>query len=208
MRRGERFNSITHLVGASLALVGLVALVALSARGGDAVALASLGIYGTTLFLLYLMSTLYHSLGGKAKAVFRRFDHVAIYLLIAGTYTPFTLLTLHGRTGWALFAAIWMLALIGVILAAVRPPHYAPAISMLLYVGMGWLCLFALRPMAEALPTAGLAGLFAGGLFYTGGIAFYAAGERMRYGHGIWHLLVLAGSASHYFVILLCVPWG
>ncbi|AGA91836.1 channel protein, hemolysin III family [Thioflavicoccus mobilis 8321] len=202
MYEGERFNSITHLVGAALALVGGAVLVTLGAIDGDARKIVSFSVYGATLFLLYLFSTLYHSLSGQAKRVFRVLDHQAIYLLIAGTYTPFTLVVLHGATGWWLFGAIWALALFGIVLDALprRGPRIVPVI---IYLIMGWLCLLAFDSVIAALPPAGFHWLLAGGLFYTSGIAFYAFDHRCGWFHGIWHLFVLAGSVCHYFAILL-----
>lgn len=202
MYAGEFFNSISHLVGAVLALIGVTVMVTLASTEGGALRIASLSIYGVTLFLLYLSSTLYHSFKGRAKRVFRILDHDAIYLLIAGTYTPFTLLVLKGATGWWMFSAVWGLALIGILLDSL--PGKRPRIfSLLIYLGMGWLVLFALNPLIAALPPAGFKALLAGGLFYTVGIIFYVLDDRYPWCHGIWHLFVLAGSVSHYFSILL-----
>ena len=204
MHRGERFNSISHLVGAVAALVGLVVVVVMAARQGDPWKIVSLSVYGTTLFLLYTVSTLYHSLEGRAKRVFRKLDHLSIYLLIAGTYTPFTLVTLRGAWGWALFGVIWGLALAGMALETL-PQQGNRVLSVVVYVLMGWLVLVALKPLLAALPTSGFIGLLLGGIFYTGGLAFYLFDERIRHFHGIWHLFVLAGSVSHYLTILLYV---
>ncbi len=202
MYKGERFNSITHLVGAVLALVGVTVMVTLAAMGGEGSRILILTVYGLTLFLLYLFSTLYHSLRGRAKQVFRVLDHHAIYLLIAGTYTPFTLLALRGSTGWWLFGAVWGLAAVGIALDSL--PRKGPRVlSLLIYLGMGWLVLFALGPLIAALPAAGFWWLVAGGVFYTVGVIFYLLDDRYPWCHGIWHLFVLAGSISHYFVILL-----
>ena len=204
MHRGERFNSISHLVGAVAALVGVVVVVVMAARQGDPWKIVSLSVYGTTLFLLYTVSTLYHSLEGRAKRVFRKLDHLSIYLLIAGTYTPFTLVTLRGAWGWALFGVIWGLALAGMALETL-PQQGNRVLSVVVYVLMGWLVLVALKPLLAALPTSGFIGLLLGGIFYTGGLAFYLFDERIRHFHGIWHLFVLAGSVSHYLTILLYV---
>ncbi len=202
MYAGEFFNSISHLVGAVLALIGVTVMVTLAGAEGGALRITSLTVYGVTLFLLYLFSTLYHSLKGRAKLIFRKLDHQAIYLLIAGTYTPFTLLGLKGATGWWMFGAVWALALIGMVLDAL--PHKGPRIlSLVIYLTMGWLVLAALDPLIAALPPAGFWGLLAGGLFYTVGITFYVLDDRYPWCHGIWHLFVLAGSVSHYFTILL-----
>ena len=204
MYHGERFNAITHLVGAALALAGLVVLVVVAVRQGDPWKIASFSIYGATLFMLYGFSALYHSLRGRAKTILRRFDHLAIYLLIAGTYTPFTLVTLRDGWGWVLFGVIWGLAIAGMALEFL--PRKGPRIlALVIYLGMGWLALIALRPLWHALPLMGLVWLVAGGLFYTVGVVFYALDEKLRHAHGVWHLFVLAGSASHYFAILYYV---
>lgn len=204
MYRGERLNSITHLVGAALALAGLVVLVVLAARQGEPWKIVSFSVYGATLFLLYGASTLYHSLRGRAKAVFRKIDHLAIYLLIAGTYTPFTLVTLRGSWGWSLFGVIWGLAILGMA-QEFLPRRRGRVLSLVIYFLMGWLALAALGPLWKALPPMGMAWLVAGGLFYTVGAVFYGLDEKLRHAHGIWHLFVLAGSASHYFAILYYV---
>ena len=204
MYRGERFNGISHLIGAVLALAGLALLVASAARQADAWKIVSFSLYGATLFLLYGFSTLYHSLRGRAKAIFRRLDHLAIYLLIAGTYTPFALVTLRGGWGWSLFGVIWGLAIAGMLLEYL--PRQGPRIlPVVIYLLMGWLALIALRPLMQALAPAGLAWLVAGGLFYTVGVLFYALDARLRHAHGVWHLFVLAGSVSHYFAVLFYV---
>jgi hemolysin III len=204
MYRGERFNGITHLVGAALALAGLALLVTVAARQGDPWKIVSFSLYGATLFMLYGFSTLYHSLRGRAKAIFRRFDHLAIYLLIAGTYTPFALVTLRGGWGWSLFGVIWGLAVVGMALEYL--PRQGPRIlPVVIYLGMGWLALVALRPLWQALPLMGFVWLVAGGLCYTVGVVFYSLDEKLRHAHGVWHLFVLAGSISHYFAIYFYV---
>jgi hemolysin III len=204
MYPGERFNSITHLIGAVLALVGVTVMVTIAAMEGGTIRILTLTIYGVTLFLLYLFSTLYHSLRGRAKQVFQVLDHHAIYLLIAGTYTPFTLLALKGSTGWWLFGAVWCLALTGIVLDSIpRKRGRILILSLSIYLGMGWLVLFALGPLIAALPPAGFWWLLAGGICYTVGVAFYVLDDRWPWCHGIWHLFVLAGSVSHYFAILL-----
>lgn len=204
MYHGERFNSITHLVGAALALAGLIVLVVFASLQGDPWKIVSFSVYGASLFLLYTLSTLYHSLRGRAKDIFRKLDHVAIYLLIAGTYTPFTLVTLHGTWGWSLFGAIWGLAVIGIIVDTLHKKG-SRAIQMVIYLLMGWLILVAMYPLVQALPAGAVALLVLGGLLYTGGIGFYALDARMKHAHGIWHLFVLGGSVSHYLAILLYV---
>jgi len=201
MYHGERFNTITHLVGAALALAGLIVLVVFASLQGDPWKIVSFSVYGASLFLLYTLSTLYHSLRGRAKDIFRKLDHVAIYLLIAGTYTPFTLVTLNGAWGWSLFGVIWGLAVIGIIVDTLHRKG-ARAIQMVIYLLMGWLILVAMYPLVQALPAGAIALLVLGGVLYTGGIAFYALDARVKHAHGIWHLFVLAGSVSHYLAIL------
>ena len=203
MYAGERFNSISHLVGAVAALAGAVVLVVYASMQGNPWKIVSFSIYGTTLFMLYLFSVLYHSLRGEAKGIFRRLDHLAIYLLIAGTYTPFTLVTLNGVWGWWIFGTVWGLALIGMLLEFV--PQKRRILPVIIYLVMGWICLIALKPLLQALPMVGFWGLLAGGLFYTVGIIFYALDKKLQHAHGIWHLFVLAGSVSHYFTVLLYV---
>ncbi len=204
MYYGERFNSITHLMGAVLAAAGAAVLVVLAARLGDPWKIVSFSIYGLMLFALYTMSTLYHSIRGKGKRVLQKLDQCSIYLLIAGTYTPFTLVTLRGAWGWSLFGVIWGLAALGIAQEAWLGKG-ARILSLVIYFLMGWLSVIAVKPLLAALTPAGFAWLAAGGLFYTGGIIFYALDEKLRHGHGIWHLFVLAGSASHYLAILLYV---
>jgi hemolysin III len=202
MYEGERFNSVSHLVGAVLALIGAAVLVSLASAGGEATRIVSFSVYGLTLFLLYLFSTLYHSLRGSAKQILRVFDHHAIYLLIAGSYTPFCLVALAGATGWWLFGSVWGLALLGIGLDTLRGEG-GGLLSVIIYLVMGWLILFALDPIIAALPAMGFRLLVAGGLFYTVGVICYSLDHVRSWCHGVWHLFVLAGSASHYFAILL-----
>lgn len=204
MIKGERFNSISHLVGAALALAGLVVLVVVASQDGDTRRIVSFSVYGATLFLLYLISTLYHGLPGRAKHVFRILDHQAIYLLIAGSYTPFTLVTLNGAVGWWMFGAIWGLAVLGLVLDAL-PRRGARVLPFVIYFVMGWMILLALDPLLETLPLAGFWWLLAGGSFYTSGIVFFALDRRYPWMHGVWHLFVLAGSVSHFVAILFYV---
>lgn len=204
MDHGERLNAWTHLFGAILALIGGVLLVVLAAMDGDAWKIVSVSIYGLTLVMLYSFSTLYHSLSGRAKVILRKLDHLGIYLLIAGSYTPFCLVTLRGPWGWGLFGVVWGLALIG-SLQELRPQRGARILSVVIYVVMGWAALAALSPLLQALGPQGFAWLAAGGLFYTLGIVFYALDSRLAHAHGIWHLFVVAGSASQYVAILLYV---
>lgn len=203
MYRGERLNSITHLVGAAAALAGLVVLLYFAVRQGDPIKTLSLTVYGISLVLLYLFSVLYHSFRGKWKTIFQKLDHIAIYLLIAGTYTPFMLISLEGEWGWWLFGVIWGLAIVGVLLDTL-PKKRRELLAITIYILMGWLCLIAVRPLLSALSTPGFLWLLAGGVFYTVGIVFYVL-DRIRHFHGIWHLFVLAGSVCHYLTILLYV---
>ena len=204
MYPGERFNSISHLVGAVLAAAGTVVLVVLAARLGDLWKVVSFSVYGAMLVALYVASTLYHSVRGPAKNVLRKFDHCAIYLLIAGTYTPFALVSLRGAWGWWLFGVIWSLALAG-IAQEIWLARGARVLSLIIYILMGWLAMVAVRPLWHALTPAGFAWLAAGGACYTLGIVFYALDHRIRHGHGLWHLFVLGGSTCHFFTVLLYV---
>ncbi len=204
MYQGERFNSITHLMGTVLAFAGTVVLLILAVRQADPWKIVSFSLYGASLFLLYMVSTLYHSLHNRAKPVFRRLDHLAIYLLIAGTYTPFALVTLRGGWGWSLFAIIWGLAVVGMV-AEFLPRRGARILPMVIYLLMGWLALIALKPLLQALPMTGFIWLVVGGLFYTFGMIFYGLDSRLRHAHGVWHLFVLAGSVSHYIAIFFYV---
>ena len=205
MYHGERFNSISHLVGAALALAGAVLLIVLAARVGDPWKIVSFSVYGVMLVTLYVFSTLYHSVRGpRAKDVLRKFDHCSIYLLIAGTYTPFALVSLRGSWGWWLFGVIWGLALLG-ITQEIWLAKGARVLSLVIYVPMGWLAMAVVVPLWHALTPAGFAWLAAGGACYTLGIIFYATDDKVRHGHGLWHLFVLAGSACHFFTVLLYV---
>ena len=201
MYYGEKFNALTHLVGAVLALGGSVALIVLAALGGDVWKLVSVSIYGLTLVLLYSFSTLYHSLRGRAKIILRKLDHHSIYLLIAGSYTPFCLVTLRGPWGWSLLGVVWGLAALG-SLQELRPQRGARTLSLVIYVVMGWVALVALVPLLQVLGPAGFAWVATGGLFYTIGIVFYVLDTRVTHAHGIWHLFVIAGSATHYVAVL------
>ncbi|MBP6018260.1 MAG: hemolysin III family protein [Burkholderiaceae bacterium] len=204
MYYGERFNSISHLAGAGLALIGGVALVTMGVLTGDPWKIVSFSIYGAMLLFLYLSSTLYHSLRGRAKRIWCKFDHCSIYLLIAGSYTPFSLVSLRGPWGWSLLAAVWGLAIIGII----QEVWLAKGLriwSLIIYVLMGWLAVVAAQPLIEALSWSGFVWLAAGGLVYTGGIVFYATDHKWRYGHGVWHLFVLGGSACHYLTLVYYV---
>lgn len=201
-REEEIANSISHGIGSVAALVAAPFLILHAVRRGETGFIVGASIFAATMVLLYLASTLYHALpAGKTKRVFRVIEHSAIYLLIAGTYTPFTLGVLRGAWGWTLFGLVWGLAVAGVILKVIdRMSH--PVASTGLYLLMGWLVLIAIEPLSARVPAAGLLWLVAGGLAYTAGVIFFAADSRLRYGHFIWHLFVMAGTACHYFAVL------
>ncbi len=204
MYYGERFNAWTHLVGAALAVSGALWLLVVATQSGDGWKIFSTVVYGTTLVLLDSISTLYHSVRGRAKNILRKLDHLSIYLLIAGSYTPFCLISLRGPWGWWLFGIIWGLAAIG-MLQEIKPRSKARVLSLIIYAVMGWIALVAVKPLLESLGTAGFIWLAAGGLFYTVGIIFFAFDERFRHWHGIWHLFVIAGSVMHFIAILFYV---
>jgi hemolysin III len=198
----EIANSISHGIGLVAALVGTPFLVMHAARHGDAAFLVGTSLFSVTVILLYLSSTIYHALPmGKAKHVFRTIEHSTIFLLIAGTYTPFTLGVLRGAWGWTLFVVVWALAIAGVMLKAFDKAT-SPILSTGLYLFMGWIVVIAIDPLVARVPTAGLLWLIAGGLSYTVGVAFFATDSRLQYGHLIWHLFVMAGTACHYFAVL------
>lgn len=197
----ELANAVTHGIGLALSVAGLVVLIVLAATRGTALHVVSCAIYGATLVLMYSASTLYHALRlPRAKRLFRIFDHAAIYLLIAGTYTPFTLVRVQGWPGWTLFAVVWGLAAAGVLFKSFHVERF-PVISTLLYVAMGWLVVVAWKPVVAAIPPGGIAWLAAGGVAYTAGVIFFAA-ERIRFHHAIWHLFVLAGSICHFVAVM------
>ena len=200
--RGEEIaNSISHGVGLVAALVATPFLVLQAVRRGDTGFIVGASVFAATMVLLYLASTLYHALPiGKAKRVFRVIEHSAIFLLIAGTYTPFTLGVLRGAWGWTLLGLVWGLAVAGVALKAFNRMSH-PIISTSLYLLMGWLILIAVNPLYARVPASGLLWLVAGGVAYTAGVAFFAADSRLRYSHFIWHLFVMAGTACHYFAV-------
>jgi hemolysin III len=202
--REEVANSLVHGLGAALAVAGLAVLVARSALHGDAWRVVSFSIYGASLVLLYLFSTLYHALPWpRAKAVFHRLDHAAIFLLIAGTYTPLALVTLKGAWGWSLFGVEWGLAAIGIAIKTWLFGRFR-RVGVAVYVGMGWAAIVAIEPLVNAVPVGGLLWILAGGLAYTGGIAFYVW-KTLPYHHAVWHLFVLAGSVCHWIGMLLYV---
>jgi hemolysin III len=200
----ELAHSITHGIGLLASVAGLVVLVAMAAATGDPWRIAACAIYAATLVLLYAASTLYHALSAtRARGIFRVLDHSAIFLLIAGTYTPFALVSLRGPWGWTLLGIAWGVALLGIAAKAVFGARW-PIASTALYVSMGWMAVVAARPLALHLPAGAIAWLVAGGLAYTAGVAFYAW-TRLRYSHAIWHVFVIAGSACHYAAVVLYV---
>jgi len=200
--RGEEIaNSISHGIGLVAALVATPFLVLQAVRRGDTGFIVGASVFAATMVLLYLASTLYHALPiGQAKRVFRVIEHSAIFLLIAGTYTPFTLGVLRGAWGWTLLGLVWGLAVAGVALKTLNRMSH-PIISTSLYLLMGWLILIAVNPLYARVPASGLLWLVAGGVAYTAGVAFFAADSRLRYSHFIWHLFVMAGTACHYFAV-------
>jgi hemolysin III len=200
----EVANCVTHGVGLALSLAGLVALVLLAWMHGDAWHVLSSAVYGASLVTLYLASTLYHGARTvRAKHRLQVLDHCCIYLLIAGTYTPFTLVTLRGGWGWTLFGLVWTLALAGILFRVVFGTRYRP-VAVASYVLLGWLCVIAVKPILALVPTGAILWLVAGGLTYTTGVFFFAS-KRIPHNHAIWHLFVLGGSICHYMAVLLYV---
>ncbi len=200
----EIANSLTHGIGTLLAIAALVLLVVFAAIYGDVWHIVSFSIFGTTLVILYLASTLYHSIQGRRlKPILRIIDHSAIFLLIAGTYTPFTLVTLRESGGWIMFGIIWGLALLGILYKIYFINRYV-VISTLFYLLMGWLIVFSIQDLVSALPFKGIIFLAAGGLSYTLGMIFYAGRDKLLM-HAIWHLFVLGGSICHFFAVLFYV---
>lgn len=206
----EVAHALTHGIGIVLAIAGLTVMVARATLYGNAWHIVGAAIFGATLVLMYTASTVYHSIPAEhlpnTKRVLRIIDHSSIYLLIAGTYTPFTLVTLNGPWGWSLFAIVWTLALVGVVFKVFATGRFEK-LSLAIYLGMGWCVIVAIKPLVRELPTGGLVLLISGGLAYTGGVAFYALDNR-KYFHAIWHGFVLAGSVLQYFAVLLYVIPG
>ena len=197
----EIANAVTHGLGLLASLLGIPVLLRTAAAGNDSALLIATGIFGATLVGLYATSTLYHALPpSRAKRICRVLDHSAIYLLIAGTYTPFAVGVLRGGWGWGLLDVIWVLAVFGIVFKALGGLRF-PRLSTVFYLGMGWLAVLVLRPLAEAISLQGLAWVVGGGLLYTAGVLFYVW-ERPRYNHMVWHLFVLGGSACHFFAVL------
>ncbi len=200
----EIANGLTHGIGAVLSVTALAVLVSFAVLAGDAWRVVSFSIYGSCMTMLYLSSTLYHAFRApRLKQIFRVFDHAAIFLLIAGTYTPITLISLGGGWGWTLFGLIWGLALFGITLELLGLSRIR-WLTLGIYIGMGWLALIAAKPLVDALPLGGLIWLLAGGIAYTGGVVFYTW-KALPFNHAIWHLFVLAGSACHFFCLLFYV---
>ncbi len=200
----ELANCATHGVGLALSIVGLVALVTLAALRGGGWHVASSAVYGASLVALYLSSTLYHGVRApRAKDIFRLFDHCCIYLLIAGTYTPFTLVTMRGPWGWTLFGLVWALAVVGITCRVALGNRYR-VVAVASYVLMGWLAVIAVKPIFEVVPTGAILWIAAGGLAYTAGVFFFAC-KRVPHNHAIWHLFVLGGSVCHYLAVMLYV---
>jgi hemolysin III len=200
----EIANSITHGIGILLAIAALCILAVFAHRYGNVWHVVSVIVYGATLIMLYTASTLYHSIQKQnLKGFLQNLDHSAIYLLIAGTYTPFTLVSLHGPWGWGLFGVVWGLAVLGIILQFM-PAGPPKAVSLILYVGMGWSVVAAAKPLAQSVDSGGILFLVLGGLAYTTGILFYVR-DKMNYNHAVWHLFVLVGSIFHFFAVLFYV---
>jgi hemolysin III len=200
----EIFNSITHGVGTVLSIVALVVLVVAATLHGNAWHIVSFTIFGVSLILLYLSSTLYHSFTGeKVKNLFARFDHAAIFVLIAGTYTPILLTVIRGFVGWTLFGIIWAVAITGIVIRSIYLTRFRK-LMVVIYLMMGWMFIFAFKPVVTLLPSMSLVFLFAGGIIYSLGVVFYAW-RKLPFGHGIWHLFVLGGSILHFFAILFIV---
>ncbi len=201
----EITNAILHGVGLGLAIAALVVLVVLATILGDVWYIVSFSIYGSTLIILYLSSTLYHSFPqGKVKNIFQILDHISIYLLIAGTYTPLTLISLRGRLGWTIFGLVWGVTFLGIFFKIFFIKRFK-IFSTLLYIFMGWLIIFAIKPLFAAISTTSLVFLVVGGVLYTVGTIFYAW-NKMKFNHAIWHLFVLGGSVCHFFTILYLLP--
>ncbi len=205
MYNGERFNSISHLIGAVLSCIGVSFLLAVAIEKGDVLKIVGFGVYGAMMIFLYSTSTIYHSVkSGRLKDFFRQMDYISIYLMIAGTYTPFTLISLNGVWGWTLFGVIWGLATVGIaqeVLIGKKTRRY----SLIIYLLMGWLIVLAIKPLTASLNTMGFHWLVAGGLAYTFGVIFFVFDEKVKHFHGIWHLFVLAGSICQFFCLFLFV---
>ena len=200
----EIWHAITHGIGLGLSIAGLVVLVVFSALDGTALSVACSAIFGAALIILYGSSTLYHAITHtKVKKIFQQLDHASIYVLIAGTYTPITLLALEGAWGWSIFGVIWGAALLGISLKIIYPNRFE-TFSLILYVIMGWMIVIAIQPLLDSMESGGLWLLLAGGLSYTFGVIFYVW-DKLPFNHAIWHLFVLGGSILHYLMVLFYV---
>jgi len=205
-RREEIANAVTHGIGALLAVSALVLLVVFSSLYGNVWHITGFSIFGSTLIVLYVMSTLYHAFARqKLKTLFRKFDHMSIFLLIAGTYTPFCLTILNGWLGWTIFGVVWGCAVAGVVAKAFSTGK-AELISTVLYVVMGWAIVFFIRPVYDSLSFDGFVYLLAGGVSYTAGVYFFIRDKDVKYSHSVWHLFVLCGSAFHFFSVMTLLP--
>lgn len=205
MYYGEKLNSISHLVGAALALIGFGALLSVSLLSGDPWVIVSFSVFGASMVLLYTMSTLYHSFQPPGlKRIFRIFDHVSIYILIAGTYTPYMLVTQRDGNGWLIMGIIWALAVIGILSEIFLSGRAVKVGQLIIYLGMGWACTFDFASLKAVIPATGLIWLTVGGLAYTGGVVFYILDKmnKLTHAHGIWHFFVLAGTISHFISII------
>jgi len=209
MHPGEKFNTASHLIAAIIAVPGLIYLVVLAAATSDPWKITSVSIYGTSLVLLYISSTLCHGHSGRYEKFFEKMDHLSIYVLIAGTYTPYMLVTLRGVWGWSIFGVVWSLALIGMLIdiwpnrknKADNEKESSRIVQLIIYLVMGWLVLIPLSPLAEKLANNGITLLALGGVLYSIGVVFFILSDRFKHAHGIWHLFVIGGSVSHYISI-------
>lgn len=208
MQHGERLNTITHLLAAIVSIPGLIYLLILAMETNDPWKIISVSVYGASLVLLFVSSTLCHAVSsGRYAKLFEKMDHLSIYLLIAGTYTPFMLVTLRGVWGWSIFAAVWSLAAIGMLIdiwprrdqSSVKEP--SRVVQLVIYLVMGWLVLIPFKPLTEKLAPDAITLLTVGGVLYTVGVVFFILSDRMKHAHGIWHLFVIGGSVSHYVSI-------
>ncbi len=205
MYYGEKLNSISHLVGAALALIGLGALLSVAIQTRDPWVITSFSVFGISMVLLYTMSTLYHSFStSRLKNIFQLFDHITIYLLIAGTYTPYMLVTQRDANGWLIMGIIWLLAVAGILSEIFLSGRAVKVGQMIIYLGMGWACTFDFASLKAALPETGLLWLTAGGLAYTAGVVFYSLDKmyKLTHAHGIWHFFVLTGTISHFISMI------
>jgi hemolysin III len=205
MYYGEKLNSISHLVGAALALIGLGALLSVAIQTRDPWVITSFSVFGISMVLLYTMSTLYHSFStSRLKNIFQLFDHITIYLLIAGTYTPYMLVTQRDANGWLIMGIIWSLAVAGILSEIFLSGRAVKVGQMIIYLGMGWACTFDFASLKAELPETGLLWLTAGGLAYTAGVVFYILDkmDKLTHAHGIWHFFVLTGTISHFISII------